>query len=344
MVLFCLVILGDQNAQQLLNGSFEGAGIPCGINLSNQVFTSQMPNVVGFGEKNELDILSAACNYGAAQQGTYFVALKAKAGITDAIGMRLSQPLMPGQTYTLQFYEKIGQLSNDPVRLAIGITNSPTAHGELLYTLFDLHTDWTRHTFQFRPPVNGEYLTVLIETGGEAWIFVDNFSLICPTLSLGKDTTYCSVQNITLQVNEKFDSYTWNDQSTGESLSIQAPGTYWVEAKSGGCTVRDTIEIMENPSLCTCRVYFPNSFSPNNDGTNDVWQPLSQCELDDYELIIFNKWGNIVFQTTDPTAAWDGQINAQDQMEGMYIYKINYRFKSDKGIFNQSQGLIYLLR
>lgn len=85
-------------AQQILNGSFEGAGNTCGYNLSNSAFTAQMPNVVGFGEKNELDILNASCNYGPAYRGNTFVALTAIAGITDAIGLQLSEPLEPGQT------------------------------------------------------------------------------------------------------------------------------------------------------------------------------------------------------------------------------------------------------
>jgi len=344
LIILWIIIICKTHAQQLLNGSFEGAALACGINLSNPDFTNKMPDVVGFGEKNELDILSASCNYGPPQQGIHFVALTAKAGITDAIGMRLSEPLIPGQTYTLQFYEKIGRMVNGPARLSVGIANTPTSHGELLHTVFELHHDWTRHSFQFKPPINGEYLTVIVETGGESWIFVDNFSVICPLVSLGADTTCCNIENIILQVNKNFDYYIWNDQSAESSLTIQEPGTYWVEAKSGGCTVRDTIQILENPLLCFCKLYLPNSFSPNDDGTNDVWQPLTHCEIGDYELIIFDRWGSVVFQTTDPEVVWDGKRNQKEQAPGMYIFKINYTFKSNNDVFNQSQGLIYLVR
>ncbi|GJM32209.1 MAG: hypothetical protein DHS20C18_12100 [Saprospiraceae bacterium] len=331
------------SGQQILNGSFEGSNLECGIDLSNAEFTNAVPQVVGFGEKNELDIMTASCNFGGAQNGVHFVGLKAKAGITDAIGLELSEPLVPGQNYTVQFHEKIGALNNAPVRLSIGVTNSPTSHGELVFSVFDLGADWTKHEFQFSPPFNATYITVIIETGGEAWVFVDHFSLICPGIYLGKDTTYCEVENVVLQASGSFDSYLWNDQSSGLEINIQEAGLYWVEATIGNCTVRDSIRIFEDALICTCQIYLPNSFSPNDDGINDQWQPLGPCEMAEYSLRVFDRWGGIVFQSDRLEDGWNGQKNGLLVPSGVYIYLLSYRSEVVGGI-QQLAGEVYLVR
>lgn len=332
-------------AQRILNGSFEGAGNTCGYNLSNSAFTSRMPNVVGFGEKNELDILNASCNYGPAYRGNTFVALTAIAGITDALGLQLSEPLEPGQTYTLQFHYKLGRVVNGPARLSIGVASSPNSHGELLHTVFELSNDWTRKQFQFKPPIRAAYLTVIVECAGEAWVFVDDFSLVCPTLKLGKDTTYCEIENLSLRVPQLFDSYEWSTGTTTSDIVVQDPGLYWVETKLGGCTLRDSIELLEKPALCNCKLYFSNIFSPNQDQYNDTWAPLSPCEMADYELLIFDRWGGMVFRSQQISASWDGQQRGQLSPNGLYAYRIRYRFQSlDDVTIYQSAGLIQLLR
>lgn len=347
-IFFALCVLAmpcSLTAQRILNGGFEGAGLSCAYNLSNQIFTSTMPNVVGFGEKNELDILSLPCNYGPPLGGTYFIALTAISGITDAIGLKLSEPLIPGQTYILQFYERIGKVINAPARLLVGLSDKPTSPGELLYTVSDLHNDWTSHQFRFKPPNNGLYLTVLIESAGEAWIFVDDFKLICPKINLGNDTTYCAIENINLTTESKFDSYLWNDGSTKAQLTIQDPGLYWLEGKLGGCTIRDSVELLENPLLCSCRFYFPEIFSPNHDNINDTWSPLSPCELKEYELFIFDRWGGLVFHSQQAFDSWDGRLREQDQPAGVYAFRVRYRFKSNNDQSEyQGRGIVHLLR
>jgi gliding motility-associated-like protein len=64
----------------------------------------------------------------------------------------------------------------------------------------------------------------------------------------------------------------------------------------------------------------PNVFTPNGDGTNDVFY-IPNSGVKEYHLQIFNRWGNIMFETTATEIAWDGHNNAGDQaMEGTYYY------------------------
>lgn len=330
-------------AQELLNGSFETSSIDCSTELSNEEFTTHLPQVFGFGELDQPDILSASCQVVSAQDGNHFVGLRCTNGITDAIGIELSEPLVPGQFYTLQFYERLSQAINEPVRLSIGIANRPTSHGELLFTLFELNSSWTKHTFQFIPPINGSYITVIVETAGDAWVFIDNFSLICPSINLGRDTTYCEVPEISLHVPNRFNTYRWTNGSAESSILIQEPGMYWVEATSGNCIVRDTIRIYEDENTCPCSLYIPNAFSPNADRANDSWCPLTPCLLKDYHVQIYNRFGNLIYETTSPDDAWKGVHKQKDVAAGVYIFLVWYQFENEE-VQHREQGTLTLIR
>ena len=71
--------------------------------------------------------------------------------------------------------------------------------------------------------------------------------------------------------------------------------------------------------------YIPNSFSPNGDGLNDVfYSKTSEKFLQDYRLIIFNKWGELLFETHDISASWNGKYKGTLLKEDIYVYKIEY--------------------
>jgi gliding motility-associated-like protein len=333
-------------AQQILNGSFEGAGRTCSYNLSNSAFTTQMPNVVGFGEKNELDILNASCGFGPSYSGPTFLGMFCANGITDAVALKLSEPMTPGKTYTLQFHLRIGEITNGPARVSVGLTSNPSSHGELLHTVFELKNEWTRYQFQFKPPIQASYLTVLVECAGQAWILVDDFSFVCPTFKLGRDSTYCAFESATLDASPKFDNYQWSTGETTAKIVVREPGLYWVEAKTGGCSYIDSIHIRLKPALCNCKMYIPNIFSPNQDQHNDTWSPVSPCELLDYEVLVFDRWGGMVFRSQQISESWDGRLRGQNAPNGIYAYRVRYRFKNldEDTATHQSAGLLQLLR
>jgi gliding motility-associated-like protein len=94
-------------------------------------------------------------------------------------------------------------------------------------------------------------------------------------------------------------------------------------------------------------IYFPNSFTPNFDGLNDVFKPVLSpygIASDSYELTIFDRWGKEVFRTTDITAGWDGSFMNRG-IEIMKQDNFNYqvRFKDQEGQTYQRQGTITLM-
>jgi len=66
--------------------------------------------------------------------------------------------------------------------------------------------------------------------------------------------------------------------------------------------------------------FLPNSFTPNGDGVNDKFSVTGQNLCEDVELIVYNRWGSIIFRTKDITAGWDGRMNGDVISEGVYVY------------------------
>jgi gliding motility-associated-like protein len=72
--------------------------------------------------------------------------------------------------------------------------------------------------------------------------------------------------------------------------------------------------------------YVPNSFTPNGDGTNDIFLPVmtSGFDRDSYTLSIYNRWGEEIFLTNDPEEGWDGTYMGVEAQIGVYTWKINF--------------------
>lgn len=92
--------------------------------------------------------------------------------------------------------------------------------------------------------------------------------------------------------------------------------------------------------------YIPNSFTPNNgDKLNDLFHPVftSGVSLDRFNFMIFNRWGVVVFQSSNPDFGWDGKVDGVDAMSGTYTWKVEYK-ESSTEIRNYKVGKVNLLR
>ncbi|MFM7233978.1 MAG: gliding motility-associated C-terminal domain-containing protein, partial [Flavobacteriales bacterium] len=93
-------------------------------------------------------------------------------------------------------------------------------------------------------------------------------------------------------------------------------------------------------------VFAPNAFSPDGDGDNDVWAPVIRGFHNDvYELMIFNRWGDVVFQTQDPSEVWTGEHRDGNYFGQNEVYnwrlKLRKEFSAEDIIFS---GSIILMR
>lgn len=89
-------------------------------------------------------------------------------------------------------------------------------------------------------------------------------------------------------------------------------------------------------------IEMPNVFTPNSDGTNDTYYPVSLQGVNDYHLVILNQWGEIVFETSDSNQGWDGQFNNKDCSDGTYFWRLDYSDLDDNE--NSENGFLTLVR
>jgi gliding motility-associated-like protein len=90
-----------------------------------------------------------------------------------------------------------------------------------------------------------------------------------------------------------------------------------------------------------CGPFVPNAFSPNNDGRNDQFHMVWRCGVSQYKFSVYNRWGQKVFETTDPNRSWDGRVNGIEQPVGNFIWHCQYRLN---GIDQVKKGIVTLIR
>ena len=89
-------------------------------------------------------------------------------------------------------------------------------------------------------------------------------------------------------------------------------------------------------------VYFPTAFTPNNNGRNDVFHGLGNRSVRDYELAIYDRWGERIFYTRNILSGWDGTIHGIEQSSGLYIWVAS--FTTSKGQKKKAKGTVLLVR
>lgn len=157
-----------------------------------------------------------------------------------------------------------------------------------------------------------------------------------PAVNLGADTFICENESVHLQAGDGFNTYTWNTGASAPAITVNKPGLYTVTVTDiNGCRATDTIVVILRN--CINRLVFPNAFTPNGDGRNDLFRPVVSGNLTSYILTIYNRWGQRIFSTSNPSSGWNGRLrNGKIQSDG-YVWVCTYQFeheppKTDKGM------------
>lgn len=128
---------------------------------------------------------------------------------------------------------------------------------------------------------------------------------------------------------------------SGSTFTDIAPGNYTVQATDAcGCSV--TQSVVMTVKMLDCDLQLPNAFTPNGDNKNDIFRPASWGIVSDYKLQIYNRQGQLVFQSTRPEDGWNGSIRGMMQAEGTYIWLLNY--KNASGEVRNLKGTVVLLK
>jgi gliding motility-associated-like protein len=135
----------------------------------------------------------------------------------------------------------------------------------------------------------------------------------------------------------------WSNNPTlnDPNASGLSEGNYTVRiVDANGCETSLAIEVTERFP----RIFIPNAFSPNGDGTNDDFKPVADCSIT-FSMQVYNKWGSVVFSTEDVNEGWDGQFDNQPAPDGKYSYVIFYAGTLNDVAFEETfRGSIKLIR
>jgi gliding motility-associated-like protein len=133
----------------------------------------------------------------------------------------------------------------------------------------------------------------------------------------------------------------WDNGSTSPTLPVTNGGTYTVTVFNDCGTATDNITV--DFVQCEPKPVVPNAFSPNGDGRNDVFRPVVRGQMFDYELRIFNRWGELIFMTSDNHKGWDGKYKGVPVDVGTYVWWLTYK-KVPGGASNVLKGEVTVIR
>ncbi|MCB9283457.1 MAG: PKD domain-containing protein [Lewinellaceae bacterium] len=139
----------------------------------------------------------------------------------------------------------------------------------------------------------------------------------------------------------------WPDGTTGPWWEAKAPGMYSVEWSNDCETVKRSFEVLIAQDDGETPFYFPNIFSPNYDGVNDEFRGYAAAgvEVLSYELLVFDRWGNLLYQSEKLEGGWDGRYEVKDLDPGVYVYYMRATVLScgqERSIFKE--GDVTLIR
>ncbi len=176
---------------------------------------------------------------------------------------------------------------------------------------------------------------------------VNVFVLPIPLISVSKSNDInCNKPFAQLNANGSF-VYSWTPNYALNNNMIANPianptssTTYYVIATDiTGCKSTDSIRVLVN--FGNDGILLPNSFTPNNDGVNDCFGIKYYREVQNLDFIIYNRFGNIVFETHTESNCWDGYIKGQPAEPGTYMYFIKAKTLCGDVI---KKGTVLLLR
>jgi len=213
----------------------------------------------------------------------------------------------------------------------------PDEVGELT-ALIEGDVSWTNgqtgNTISINLP--GTYVaSVVDENGCEAAASFSVQGRYLPSILLSEEIVKCQEESIRVYAESSNNQeLMWSDGTRGPELITSTDGEYSVSLTNDCGTLDRTVRVQSK--LCSQSFYMPNAFTPDQDGLNDIFK-ASVDDYEEFDLKVFNKFGQVIFHTKDPDQGWNGsyQNNGYYCQPGVYIVKYEVQFDA----FNIIDGI-----
>lgn len=137
-------------------------------------------------------------------------------------------------------------------------------------------------------------------------------------------------------------SYSWDNGGITSTITDLPSGSYTlVVVDSAGCSNSTFGVVNDQNNNCNYHIFLPNIFSPNADNHNDIFKIRGEGILS-VSLVIYSRWGEKVFETTDPDIGWNGQFKGEDMNAGVFVYYLKATMINNELI--EKQGNVTLVR
>lgn len=210
--------------------------------------------------------------------------------------------------------------------------------------------NWSNQSTAPTITVSSSGIYKLIVNGVGNCIGIDSAQVIVHPLPGGltdAQWTICDGEEIVINGGNPANSYEWSNGETSPEVTFDQSGNYTVKITSPfGCISNFSFEI---GYFCEPVVFVPNSFTPNNDGVNDVFMVYGEF-IAEMNLSIFNRWGERIFQTTDVNPVWTGDVHDGEHyaQDGHYNWVMRYKVYSDAfgniSDWKEMVGTVFIVR
>lgn len=148
-------------------------------------------------------------------------------------------------------------------------------------------------------------------------LFLDN-------VELGSAISLCNIdQGVRLDAGNAGSSFLWSTGATSQTITISEAGLYYVDViNSSNCNLTDTVLV--TGELGGGTLYLPNTFTPNNNGKNDVFYAYG-TGIVEFKMQIFDRWGMLLFESNSLSNGWDGTYRGNKVQEDTYVVRVLYR-------------------
>lgn len=206
-----------------------------------------------------------------------------------------------------------------------------------------------------RVTAEGLYTVVATNPNGTCSASAEFDAIITPIndadLLLPEKATMCSKdpENPGVALNPgTFNSYSWTRVPDPEIVSTSPifyatqPGTYEVTLYNGFTCRTDRVIVRDD---CQAFIFAPTAFTPNGDGLNDEFAVIPNPAVENFSIVIANRWGQAVFRAEDQDFRWDGRLGTQMLPPGTYTYIMTFNSTIDavSGL-QQQYGAVVLIR
>ncbi len=162
-----------------------------------------------------------------------------------------------------------------------------------------------------------------------------------PANFLPADTALCQYETLQLSASGDYNSYLWSTNSADKTITVKSPGQFWLQVTDrNNCVGKDSITI--SLKKCVAGFYIPSAFTPNDDGLNDVFKPILLGNVLQYRFVIYNRYGQVVFETTDLKAGWDGKVNGTGQIANGFTWVCWYLMEGS--VSKMEKGNVVLVK